>query len=521
MKCLNCWKDFEWTTKYCCKQCFKEYQKVLRKKRETNNYVCVECLSGFVWYRWMNKIKLCKTCAELYNKKIHSCIVCWAYKKSTTSKYCVKCWYEYQKTFVCEMCWFLSYWNSNQSICDKCLSNRECDLPSCNNKVSCWHQNNDNIINWRLFCCKEHFYEYMKLWLYDESQPIVKQWNKIWSQEYSSYWEWAARERLSWLESEWIEYETQFKIDNNIWLQYSKTLYSKRSIEKFPKYRLYDIKVWNILIEISPTVTHNSTQKFYKFTKPWIHPLYHSYSQILAEKNWYHLVQIFDYDNKNKIKKRLLWLIKWRTSINARIVKRIDKNIWNMFCEVNHLQWKTSNATNIWYWLFRKESDQPYAVMWFKCEKGVYTLQRFACAEWYHVPYWAQRMFKQFIKDYNPDYIISQSDCTKHNWRLYDMLWFEREWWQRDYRWIRLWNKPTCLWRRNCQKNNMYKLKWFETHPKWDEYYKSHTEHELMENAWYVWLVNAWQVKHVWFKNDTIKQEWLKTNKHSDERWVR
>ena len=365
-----------------------------------------------------------------------------------------------------------------------------------------------------MFCCLDHYYEYERTIWFQDWHPVRMQWNNIWSQKYSPYWEAAAKPRLKWLDDNWIEYETQFHLENNISLEYPGKLYKWRE-DVFPDVRVYDIKIWNILLEISPTISHNSTYRFpRKNDKPWKHPLYHVYTQKLAEANWYHCIQVFDFDDKTKIKQWLLWLIKWRKSINARIVKRISIKQWNEFCEKHHIQWKTSPITNVRYWLFRSDNDEPYAVMWFKFDNKERTLQRFACLTWYHVPYWAYRLFKQFIKDYNPDFVVSQSDCSKHNWWLYDSLWFERLWYTRSYRYAKAWWNPKHYERRTCQRNNMYKLPWFEAHPKWDPYYKEHKEKELMKLAWYACIYTAWLARHVRFKDDVSRSNYIK--KHKD-----
>lgn len=366
-----------------------------------------------------------------------------------------------------------------------------------------------------MFCCLEHFYEYERTIWYPDWHPTKEQQKKIWSQIYSSYWDAGAKEWIKWLNDNWIEYKTQFSLDNNLWLEYPHKKYKERSDQCFPQNRVYDIKIWNILLEISPTVSHNSTYRYPRIKdKLWKHPLYHAYSQMLAEYNWYHCIQVFWFDDKKKIKEWLLWLIKWRKSINARIVKRISSNVWNKFCEENHLQWKTSQITNVRYWLFRRDSDDLYAVMWFKYENETWTLQRFACLKWYHIPYWAHRLFKQFIKDYNPDFVVSQSDCSKHNWKLYDSLWFERLWYTRDYWYSTVWWNPKHYQRRTCQRKSMYRLPWFENYPKWDIYYTQHSEPELMKAAWYAWLVTAWLCRHVWFKDKNIEEQYKKKHKN-------
>lgn len=516
MECLNCKKEFTPTNPnqhYCSNDCYKEYQKVLRKKREEKNkwFICSECWKEYRTFRWDNQWRLCKECIE---KK--SICQCWN-KKSPNAKYCKKCWYKYQKEFVCLICWKTCRWNSNQKICDDCEP--VCMLPWCNNKIPDYrHRAKTNNLNSLMFCCKQHYYRYEKEVWFPEWSPLWNQRQRIWDQEFTPFWQAAAKPRIKWLKDNWIEYETQFKLKNNIWLSYSNKRYKDWIWQSFPSIRRYDIKVWNLLIEISPTVSHNSTY-WYPYNKKyiWQHPLYHTYTQMLAEANWYHCVQIFDFDDKNKIKSWLLWLIKWRKSINARIVKPITYKEWNEFCEQNHLQWKTSATTKVRYWLFRSDNDKPYAVMWFKFEKWDWTLQRFACLEWYHIPYWAHRLFKQFIKDYNPDYIISQSDSSKHNWKLYDSLWFERMWRTRDYWRYNIEHKKYYR-RRNCQKKKAYKLPWFEQHPKWDIYYSTHTEQEVMKDWWYVRLVTAWLISHVRFKNEEWKIKYLKSHKPKDER---
>ena len=101
-------------------------------------------------------------------------------------------------------------------------------------------------------------------------------------------------------------------------------------VEKFN----YDFKVRNILIEVDPSSTHNSTWGVYK--SPPKEKTYHSDKTKLAEKYGYRCIHIFDWDKFSNI----IQLLIDRPRIYARscVVKEVDKSLAKEFIDRNHLQ---------------------------------------------------------------------------------------------------------------------------------------------------------------------------------------
>ena len=110
-----------------------------------------------------------------------------------------------------------------------------------------------------------------------------------------------------------IEYETEFSIES----------YS------------YDFKCGNYLIEIDPTITHNSAISIFPNTSP-TDPRYHLNKSQLAQEHGYQCIHVFDWDNWN----RILLLIKPKKHIYARKCKvvEVDKKTAEEFTAKYHIQ---------------------------------------------------------------------------------------------------------------------------------------------------------------------------------------
>ena len=100
--------------------------------------------------------------------------------------------------------------------------------------------------------------------------------------------------------------------------------------------RYYDIHILNtnILIEIDPAFTHNST--FNIWDKDLLDKNYHLNKTKLAEENNYRCIHIFDWDDKEKI----INILKSKNKISAKkcSIKEISKQEANEFLDKYHLQ---------------------------------------------------------------------------------------------------------------------------------------------------------------------------------------
>lgn len=120
------------------------------------------------------------------------------------------------------------------------------------------------------------------------------------------------------------KYFEQLLIDNNI--SYEREFVLDR--------KAFDFKIDNILIEINPSITHNST--FQIFNKKPLDSKYHYEKSQIALKNNYRCIHVYDWDDLNKI----INLLKPRKTIGARKCKckEIDLASANMFINNYHLQ---------------------------------------------------------------------------------------------------------------------------------------------------------------------------------------
>ena len=197
-----------------------------------------------------------------------------------------------------------------------------------------------------------------------------------------------------------IKYEREFPINN----------------------RSFDFKVNNILIEINPSMTHNSTYGIYD-NEPLPYD-YHFNKSILAKEHNYRCIHIWDWDNIDKI----LALLKEKKTIYARkcVIKIIDKTTLDTFLNDNHIQ-NTCKKQEIRLGLFN--NDELIQVMTFgkpRYNKNyTYELLRLCSASSYLIVGGSQKLFKYFLDTYNPDSIISYCDNSKFTGEIYLKLHFK------------------------------------------------------------------------------------------------
>ena len=206
-----------------------------------------------------------------------------------------------------------------------------------------------------------------------------------------------------------LEFEQLLK-DNNI--EYEREF----TLEKYS----YDFKVNNTLIEINPTPTHNVNWT------PWnkehgIDKYYHYNKSQLAERYNYNCIHVFDWDDKNKI----INLLKPRETIGARKceIKFVPTEEEASFLCCYHLQnyVKSDIALGLYY------NDELISIMTFgkpRYNKNYeYELLRYCSCK--NVIGGAEKLFKYFITNYNPESIISYCDRSKFNGRVYTKLTFK------------------------------------------------------------------------------------------------
>jgi len=161
---------------------------------------------------------------------------------------------------------------------------------------------------------------------------------------------------------------------------------------------------------------------------------YHLHKTELAESKGYHLIHIFEdewLEHKDIVLNKIRHVLGCDTDkpvIGARkcVIKTLSKPLTKEFLTTYHLQ-GFSPSTALYGAYF---GDVLIGVMTFKKEKqGIWNFNRFATNTDYRLPGLASKMFKQFVKDYNPtevkaflDRRWSHCDCN-----LYDKMAFKLE----------------------------------------------------------------------------------------------
>jgi len=289
------------------------------------------------------------------------------------------------------------------------------------------------------------------------------------------------------------------KYNTQLW-EWIQTFTDEKVEYEYPlEWYLYDIKVWKFLIEVDPTRTHNSSVSYFKNTKPK-NKYYHQKKSLTAEQHGFHCIHLFEWDNNENVKQWLKWLISKRKRLYHWEIREIDKKTASAFYNANHLQGKA--WASIHYWLFVKW--ELINAMSFTYRSWERFLERFASLQGYRIAHWAEKLFHYFIDKYNPDYVISFSDITKHSGWLYNSLGFKLEsisgpsYWRVD-------KDGIPHWRRSCQKQSMHNLPYFNHDYKYLEHkedpFWQQSETQLMEGHWYVKVYDAWMRKHIWYNS--------------------
>ena len=187
--------------------------------------------------------------------------------------------------------------------------------------------------------------------------------------------------------------------------------------------KFYDLKKNNNLIEINPSISHNSL-----YGVPWVKdskPLsndYHFNKSKNGTANGYRVIHIWDWDDKEKIKN----LLSIKTKLYARNceLKGIDKKSCDKFLNLYHLQ-NTCKGQIVRYGLFY--NNILVQVMTFgksRYNKNFeWELLRLCTHKDYMIVGGSEKLFKYFLKN-NRGNIISYCDNSKFNGSVYTKLGF-------------------------------------------------------------------------------------------------
>ncbi|MDY5929934.1 MAG: hypothetical protein SPJ27_07860, partial [Candidatus Onthovivens sp.] len=192
-----------------------------------------------------------------------------------------------------------------------------------------------------------------------------------------------------------------------------------------------------------PSYTHNSTigcgfNGHYEKSLP---KNYHLEKSKLAIENGFFCIHVFDWDDWNKIINLLLP----KKSIYARNcqIKEVSKKECNEFLNLYHLQ-NTCNGQKVRYGLYY--DNKLIEVMTFgkpRYNKNYeWELLRLCSHKDYKIIGGTERLFKHFLKEYNPQNMISYCDNAKFSGEVYKRLGMLLE----------SKGSPYCVWSKNNEK---------------------------------------------------------------------
>ena len=185
----------------------------------------------------------------------------------------------------------------------------------------------------------------------------------------------------------------------------------------------YDFKIGNILLEINPTYTHNSTRGC-GFNGHYENPLdknYHLDKYKLAKENGFRCMQVFDWDDWNKI----INLLCSKLYIYARNceIREVSKKECDEFLNYFHLQ-NTCRGQIVRYGLYY--NDELIQIMTFgkpRYNKNYeWELLRLCSKLNYSIIGGSERLWKHFLREQNPMNVISYCDNSKFSGEVYERL---------------------------------------------------------------------------------------------------
>lgn len=192
----------------------------------------------------------------------------------------------------------------------------------------------------------------------------------------------------------------------------------------------------SILIELNPTVTHNCTYSYSQLSgrnmnvQP-IDSMHHVRKQQLAIQHGFRCIQIFDWDDKNKVIELLRRMIATDYKIiYARkcVIKQIEQKVAKQFQDNYHLQGHLRSQPYC-YGLYY--NDELVQVMTFGKSRFVNNTEQFEllrlCSANCIVVGGAERLFAKFVNEVlqTGQTIISYCDLSKFEGNVYKQLGFE------------------------------------------------------------------------------------------------
>lgn len=236
-------------------------------------------------------------------------------------------------------------------------------------------------------------------------------------------------------------------------------------------------------------------------------PKYHQNKSLECLNAGVRLIHIFEYEwIQDETREKIKQLLRNALSSNIKTVyarkcyiKEIDTDIEKEFLNSYHLQGYASSS--IKYGLYSQQDDELLSIMTFGASRFnnqyQYELIRYCNKPEIRVIGGAEKLFKRFIKDHNPEQIISYCSLSKFSGGVYSRLGFNRA--------DRFITEPNYVWVPCNFSNDKTVLTRYQTQIKklkdqGLEIY-GHTEDEIMQNRGYFKIYDSGNMRFVWTRN--------------------
>ena len=174
------------------------------------------------------------------------------------------------------------------------------------------------------------------------------------------------------------------------------------------------------------------------------------------------------------------------------IIKKVSSNICNEFLDKYHLQGKTNSSIRLGLYY----NNELISVMTFgkgrKClnSKSNYELYRYCCKKEVQVIGGASKLFKHFLKEYNPEYIESFSSNDISNGNLYKQLGFVFK------------SNSIGYWYVDRKKQRYHRYKFRKQELIKEGFDKDKTEFEIMDERGFFRIYDSGQSKYIYKRNE-------------------
>lgn len=183
----------------------------------------------------------------------------------------------------------------------------------------------------------------------------------------------------------------------------------------------YDFQVGNILVEINPYPTHNSTWGVYGNSAKDIS--YHQLKTQLATSHQYRCIHVFDWDDQVKILDQLI-PITYRIGARKLSLQEVNSSEEKSFLNSYHLQGAVKSVVALGLYF----EDQLVQLMTFgkpRYNKSYqWELLRLCTKPGWMIAGGSERLFKAFRQQYDPISVLSYCDLSKFDGQVYSRLGF-------------------------------------------------------------------------------------------------